>query len=67
MAADHAPHEVRKRAVREDGEQHREDGEPPVVGIVREVLSWPTYSLSLLDRLPIPTVAGVVPWPPRAG
>jgi hypothetical protein len=32
-----------------------------VVGIVREVMSWPTYSLSLLDRLPIPTVAGVVP------
>jgi hypothetical protein len=31
------------------------------VGIVREVMSWPTYSLSLLDRLPIPTVAGVVP------
>ncbi len=32
-----------------------------VVGIVREVISWPSYSLSLLDRLPIPTVAGVVP------
>jgi hypothetical protein len=32
-----------------------------VVGIVRQVISWPSYSLSLLDRLPIPTVAGVVP------
>jgi hypothetical protein len=32
-----------------------------VVGIVREVMSWPSYSVSLLDRLPIPTVAGVVP------
>jgi hypothetical protein len=32
-----------------------------VVGITREVMSWPSYSLSLLDRLPIPTVAGVVP------
>jgi hypothetical protein len=32
-----------------------------VVGIVREVMSWPSYSLSMLDRLPIPTVAGVVP------
>jgi len=32
-----------------------------VVGIVREVMSWPSYSVSLLDRLPIPTVGGVVP------
>jgi hypothetical protein len=32
-----------------------------VVGITREVMSWPSYSLSLLDRLPLPTVAGVVP------
>jgi hypothetical protein len=32
-----------------------------VVGITREVISWPSYSLSLLDRLPIPTVAGVIP------
>jgi hypothetical protein len=32
-----------------------------VVGIVREVLSWPSYSLDLLDTLPVPTVAGVVP------
>jgi hypothetical protein len=32
-----------------------------IVGIVREVLTWPSYSLDLLDRLPIPTVAGLVP------
>ncbi|HVR69876.1 MAG TPA: hypothetical protein VMT87_03445, partial [Vicinamibacteria bacterium] len=32
-----------------------------VVGIVREVMSWPSYSLRVLDRLPIPTMAGVVP------
>lgn len=32
-----------------------------IVGIVREVLSWPSYHLGLLDALPIPTVAGVVP------
>ena len=32
-----------------------------VVGIVREVMSWPTYDLSLLQKLPIPVVAGVVP------
>ncbi len=32
-----------------------------IVGIVREVLSWPSYRLDLLDQLPIPTVAGVVP------
>jgi hypothetical protein len=32
-----------------------------VVGIVREVMSWPSYSLSLLDELPVPTVSGVVP------
>src|SRR5688500_2556851 len=32
-----------------------------VVGIVREVMSWPSYSLSLLDELPIPIVDGVVP------
>jgi hypothetical protein len=32
-----------------------------IVGIVREVLSWPSYGLDLLDRLPIPTVDGVVP------
>lgn len=32
-----------------------------VIGIVREVMSWPSYDESLLDRLPIPTVEGVVP------
>jgi hypothetical protein len=32
-----------------------------IVGIVREVMSWPTYDLSVLEKLPIPVVAGVVP------
>jgi len=32
-----------------------------IVGIVREVMSWPTYDLSLLQKLPIPVVASVVP------
>ena len=32
-----------------------------IVGIVREVMSWPTYDLSLLQKLPIPVIAGVVP------
>ncbi len=32
-----------------------------IVGIVREVISWPSYDLSLLEKLPIPVVAGVVP------
>ncbi|HMC21112.1 MAG TPA: hypothetical protein VKL19_04650 [Thermoanaerobaculia bacterium] len=32
-----------------------------IVGIVREVMSWTTYDLSLLQKLPIPVVAGVVP------
>src|SRR5207244_5771297 len=32
-----------------------------IVGIVREVMSWPTYELSVLEKLPIPVVAGVVP------
>lgn len=32
-----------------------------VVGIVREVISWPSYDLSLLEKLPIPVIAGVVP------
>lgn len=32
-----------------------------IVGIVREVLSWPTYDLSLLQKLPIPVIASVVP------
>jgi hypothetical protein len=32
-----------------------------VVGIVREVMSWPSYELSLLRTLPIPVIAGVIP------
>jgi len=32
-----------------------------VIGTVREVMTWPSYDVSLLDRLPIPTVEGVVP------
>jgi hypothetical protein len=32
-----------------------------IVGIVREVMSWDSYELSELDKLPIPVVAGVVP------
>jgi hypothetical protein len=32
-----------------------------IVGIVREVMSWPSYGLSLLATLPIPVIAGVVP------
>lgn len=32
-----------------------------VVGIVREVMRWPHYRLTLLRELPIPTVAGVIP------
>jgi hypothetical protein len=32
-----------------------------IVGIVREAMSWPSYDLSLLEKLPIPVIAGVVP------
>ncbi len=32
-----------------------------IVGIVREVMSWPSYDLSLLQELPIPVIGGVVP------
>jgi hypothetical protein len=32
-----------------------------IVGIVREVMSWPSYDLSMLDKLPIPVVDEVVP------
>src|SRR5436305_10913107 len=32
-----------------------------IVGIVREVMSWPSYELSLLKALPLPAIAGVVP------
>lgn len=32
-----------------------------VVGIVREVMSWPSYDLSLLQKLPVPVIKDVVP------
>jgi hypothetical protein len=32
-----------------------------IVGIVREVMQWPSYDLSLLEQLPIPVIAGVIP------
>lgn len=32
-----------------------------IVGIVREVMWWPSYDLSLLETLPIPIIAGVTP------
>jgi len=32
-----------------------------IVGIVREVMTWPSYDLSLLEKLPIPIISGVVP------
>lgn len=32
-----------------------------IVGIVREVMSWPSYDLSVLDSIPVPIIAGVVP------
>ncbi len=32
-----------------------------IVGIVREVMSWPSYELSLLRKLPIPIIDGVIP------
>ena len=32
-----------------------------IVGIVREVMSWPSYDIALLESLPIPIIAGVVP------
>jgi len=32
-----------------------------IVGIVRAVMEWPSYDLSMLKKLPIPVVAGVVP------
>lgn len=32
-----------------------------IVGIVRDVISWPSYDLSLLEKLPIPVIAGVIP------
>jgi hypothetical protein len=32
-----------------------------VVGIVRDVMTWPSYELSMLEQLPIPVIAGVTP------
>ncbi|HEX8409154.1 MAG TPA: hypothetical protein VF883_09830 [Thermoanaerobaculia bacterium] len=32
-----------------------------IVGIVREIMWWPSYDLSLLQKLPIPIIAGVIP------
>ena len=32
-----------------------------IVGIVREVMTWPSYDVSLLEKLPIPIIQGVVP------
>ena len=32
-----------------------------IVGIVREVMSWPSYELSMLEKLPVPVIAGVTP------
>ena len=32
-----------------------------IVGIVREVIQWPSYDLSLLETLPLPVIDGVVP------
>jgi hypothetical protein len=32
-----------------------------IVGIVREVMTWPSYDLSMLERMPVPVVAGVIP------
>lgn len=32
-----------------------------VVGVIREVMNWPSYRLELLRELPIPTVEGVIP------
>lgn len=32
-----------------------------VVGVARDVITWPTYMLTLLDELPIPTLTAVTP------
>jgi hypothetical protein len=32
-----------------------------IVGIVREIMTWPSYELSMLEKLPVPVVAGVTP------
>jgi hypothetical protein len=32
-----------------------------VVGIVREVMTWDSYELSMLEKLPIPVIADIIP------
>ena len=32
-----------------------------VVGIVRATMEWPSYELSMLEQLPLPVIAGVIP------
>lgn len=32
-----------------------------IVGIVRDVMSWPSYDLSVLQKVPFPVIDGVVP------
>ena len=32
-----------------------------IVGIVRAVMEWPSYDLSMLKEMPLPVVAGVIP------
>jgi hypothetical protein len=32
-----------------------------IIGIVRAVMQWPSYDLGMLEKLPIPVIAGVVP------
>ncbi len=32
-----------------------------IAGIVREVMTWPSYDLSMLQKMPVPVVADVVP------
>lgn len=32
-----------------------------IVGIVREVMTWPSYDLSMLEKMAVPVIAGVVP------
>lgn len=34
-----------------------------IVGIVREVMTWPSFELGMLDRMGIPTIAGYRPVP----
>ena len=34
---------------------------PIIVGIVRAVMEWPSYELSMLDEKPVPVIAGVIP------